>query len=243
MEQQYDFNLIVEIYLLQAKLALVQFELKEAQQFLTQAQQLAQQKDLLLLAMKISAEHDELLNQLELWENLITRQNQISMAERIKFAKLEGPISSIVRKRVSKQEILEPEKPIFFSIITEGGVPLVKLPFLDEWADEEIFSGLISAFNVFSTTIFSKSVDRVKMGDYKILLKSLEPFIVCYVIQGQSYLAQQKLTQISDKVRTTPEIWNLLRNSIKTGETLKSSKVPHLQALINEIFKLKRGIS
>ena len=236
VEQQYNYESIAKVYLLQAKLALVQFELKKAQQFLTQAQQIAQQKNLQLLAMKISAEHDELLNQFDLWESLIQRQNQISMAERIKFAKLDGPIGSMVRKRETKQQILMPEKPLFLTIMTQGGVPLIKLPFLDNWADNDIFSGFISTFNVFSTTIFSKSVDRVKMGEYKILFKSLEPFIVCYVIQGQSYLAQQKLTRFSDRVRTTHEIWDRLQNSIKTGETLKGNRIPHLQTLINEIF-------
>ena len=237
-EQQYDYISIAKTYLLQAKLALIQFKLKEAQQFLTQAQQIAQQKGLQLLAMKISAEHDELLNQLDLWESLHKRSNQISMVERFKYAKLNEQMDFMLRKRVTEQQVIQLEKPIFLSIISKKGMPLIKFPFLDDWTDQNIFSGFISAFNIFSNELFSKSIDRVKMEDYIILLKSVEPFIACYVIKGPSYLAQQKLTRFSNKIRTTPEVWNQLIEYSKTGEILTTKRNPHLKAIIAEIFDL-----
>ncbi len=237
-EQQYNYNLIASTYLLQAKLALIRFELEEAQQFLTKAQQIAQMKGLQLLAMKISAEHDEVLNQLDIWENLHKNKNKISMAERFKYAKLNEQIDSMIRIRAPEQQDLSSEKPIFLSIITKGGAPLIKFPFLDKWADQNIFSGFISAFNVFSKELFAKSVDRVKMGEYIILLKPLEPFNACYVIKGPSYLAQQKLTRFSEKIKTTPEIWNRLIEYTKTGEVLTIKGNPHLKEIITEIFEL-----
>jgi len=237
-EQQYNYNLIASTYLLQAKLALIRFELEDAQQFLTKAQQIAQLKGLQLLAMKISAEHDEVLSQLDIWENLHKNKNQISMAERFKYAKLNEQIDSMIRIRAPEQQDLSSEKPIFLSIITKGGAPLVKFPFLDKWADQNIFSGFISAFNVFSKELFAKSVDRVKMGENTILLKPLEPFNACYVIKGPSYLAQQKLTRFSEKIKTTPEIWNRLIEYSKRGEVLTIKGNPHLKEIITEIFEL-----
>ncbi|MHA1475855.1 MAG: hypothetical protein ACTSQ5_11800 [Promethearchaeota archaeon] len=76
------------------------------------------------------------------------------------------------------------------------------------------------------------------MGDYIILLKSVEPFIACYVIEGASYLAHQKLTKFSDKVRTTPELWNQLIENSKTGEVLSITGNPHLKTIIDEIFDI-----
>ncbi len=237
-ERQYNYKLIAKTYLLQAKIALIQFKLKEAQQFLSQAQHIAQEKGLQLLAMKISAEHDELLNHLDIWESLHKNQNQISMVERFGYAKLNEQMNSMIRIRAPDQQELISEKPIFLSIITKGGMPLIKFPFLDKWAEQNIFSGFISAFNVFSKELFSKSVDRVKMGDNIILLKPLEPFTACYVIKGPSYLAQQKLTKFSEKVRTSPEVWNRLIEYSKTGEILTINGNPHLIAIITEIFDL-----
>ena len=188
--------------------------------------------------MKISAEHDEVLSQLDIWENLHKNKNQISMAERFKYAKLNEQIDSMIRIRAPEQQDLSSEKPIFLSIITKGGAPLVKFPFLDKWADQNIFSGFISAFNVFSKELFAKSVDRVKMGENTILLKPLEPFNACYVIKGPSYLAQQKLTRFSEKIKTTPEIWNRLIEYSKRGEVLTIKGNPHLKEIITEIFEL-----
>jgi len=235
-EQQYNYKLLAKTHLLQAKLALIQFKLKEAQQFLTQAQQIAQEKGLQLLAMKISAEHDEILNHLDIWENLQKKQNQISMAERFKYAKLNEQIDSMIRTRTPEQLKFLSEKPIFLSIITKGGTALVKFPFLDKWAEQKIFSGFISAFNVFSKELFSKSMDRVKMGDYIIILKTIEPFTACYVIQGTSYLAQKKLTKFSNKIRNTPEIWDQLIKFNKTGEIISTKRNILLKAIIDEIF-------
>lgn len=237
-EQQYNYNLIASTYLLQAKLALIQFKLKDAQQFLSKAQQVAQEKGLQLLAMKISAEHDEILNHLDIWENFMKNQDQISMAERLKYAKINEQIDSMIRIRAPEQQKLQSEIPIFLSFITQGGMAIINFPFLEKWADQNIFSGFISAFNVFSRELFSKSVDRVKMGDYIILLKLVEPFIACYVIEGPSYLAQQKLTKFSNKVRTTPEIWDQLIESNKTGELITAKRNMHLKAIITEIFNI-----
>jgi len=188
--------------------------------------------------MKISAEHDEVLNQFDIWERLHEKLNQISMTERFKYAKLNEQIDSMIRIRAPEQQELLSEIPIFLSIITKGGAALIKFPFLDKWAEQSIFSGFISAFNVFSKELFSKSVDRVKMGEYIILLKPLEPFTACYIIKGPSYLAQQKLTRFSEEVRTTPEIWNQLNEYSKTGEILTIKGNPHLKTIITEIFDL-----
>ena len=237
-ERQYNYQLIAKTYLLRAKLALIQFNLKEAQQFLSKAQQVAQEKGLQLLAMKISAEHDEILNHLDIWENFIKNQNQINMTERFRYAKLNEQMDSMIRIRALEQQEIQSEKPIFLSFITKGGMAVIKFPFLEKWIDQNIFSGFISSFNVFSRELFSKSVDRVKMGDYIILLKSLEPFIACYVIEGPSYWAQQKLTKFSNKVRSTPEIWNQLIEYSKTGEIVTPKGNPHLKAIITEIFDI-----
>ncbi|QEE14396.1 tetratricopeptide repeat protein [Promethearchaeum syntrophicum] len=235
-EQQYNYNLIASTYLLQAKFALIQFKLKEAQQFLTKAQQVAQEKGLQLLAMKISAEHDEVLNQLDIWENLQKKSKQISMAERLKYAKLNEQMDSMIRTRAPEQLEILSEIPIFLSVISKGGTAVIKFPFLDKWADKNIFSSFISAFNVFSKELFSKSVDRVKMGENIILLNPIERFTACYVIKGPSYLAQQKLIRFSERIRATPEIWNRLNEYSNTGEILLAKENPPLKTIIDEVF-------
>ncbi|MHA2185987.1 MAG: tetratricopeptide repeat protein, partial [Promethearchaeota archaeon] len=60
-ERTGSYSILCETYLLQAKLSLLSFDMEKAQQFLTQAQQIAENFGLKLLAIRISYEHDKLL--------------------------------------------------------------------------------------------------------------------------------------------------------------------------------------
>jgi len=64
---------------------------------------------------------------------------------------------------------------------------------------------------------FAKSIDRIKINENTILINPVEEFLVCYVIKGQSYPALQKLSRFSDAIKWKTEIWDTLRNSIKTS--------------------------
>lgn len=95
---------------------------------------------------------------------------------------------------------------------------------------------LCQPFNSFSAEIFSESIDRIKIGDNVILIKPIEPFLICYVIKGQSYSALQKLSRFSDAIKWKTEIWDSLNKSIKTSEMLELNNPPSLGEVVNEIF-------
>ena len=61
--EQNSHWLLAQAYLLQAKLALIDFEIEKAEHLLTQSQKIANEKGLQGLAMQISREHDLLLEQ------------------------------------------------------------------------------------------------------------------------------------------------------------------------------------
>ncbi|GAH05515.1 unnamed protein product, partial [marine sediment metagenome] len=69
---------LAEIKLLQAKLALIQMKIKEAEQLITQSQQIAELHGLNLLAIRISVEHDTLLEQLSTWNSLEKKKAPMS---------------------------------------------------------------------------------------------------------------------------------------------------------------------
>ncbi|GAG69437.1 unnamed protein product, partial [marine sediment metagenome] len=64
-EKSHSYLIFCEIFILQAKLALLNFDMKAARRFLTQAQKIAESNGIKRLAMKVSQEHDELLKQLK----------------------------------------------------------------------------------------------------------------------------------------------------------------------------------
>lgn len=76
---QNSYSLLIQVFLLQAKLALMELELDKAKELLSQAQTLAEEKGLKNLAMKITKERVTLVNQLDKWINLREQEEKPSI--------------------------------------------------------------------------------------------------------------------------------------------------------------------
>ncbi|MFW9942222.1 MAG: tetratricopeptide repeat protein [Candidatus Thorarchaeota archaeon] len=233
-EDQNSYLYLAEGKLLQAKLALIQMDFDKAKLFFTQAQRIAEMHGLNLLAHKISIEHDTLLEQIKEWENL--KKNDAPMAERIELASVDGVIDRLQGKRAVEPSELVDEEPILLLIMDNSGATYFSHSFISNWDFSDLFSSFMSAFNTFMDEIFSKSIDRIRVGENTILINPVEPFLTCYVIKGQSYPALQKLARFTEAIRENPEIWEALNKSIKTSEMLELDKPPGLKIIIDDIF-------
>ena len=72
-KKQQSYSLMAESFWIKAQLSLVRLKLREARNLLSQAQTIAEEKGLERLARKISSEHDQLLEQMDQWEELIAK--------------------------------------------------------------------------------------------------------------------------------------------------------------------------
>jgi tetratricopeptide (TPR) repeat protein len=234
-ENQHSYLYLAEAKLLQGKLALVQMNFEEAKLLITQAQRVAEMHGLDLLAIKISSEHDKILEQLNDWENLKERDAPIS--ERVELASINGSIERIQRKRAINPPDLVREEPTLLLIMAEGGFLIFSYPFTDEWKfDDELFSGFLSAFNSISDEIFAVGLDRVKFGENTVLMESTANFFVCYLFKGQTYLAKQKLRKFSEHLLDSAHLINTLNKYYETSQVLKLKDLPALESLVTESF-------
>jgi tetratricopeptide (TPR) repeat protein len=87
VEKSHSYLILCETYLIQAKLSLLTFNIKRAQRYLTQANQIAERFDFTQLTVKIANEKEELLKRLDLWEKL--KENDAPMADRMELARLD----------------------------------------------------------------------------------------------------------------------------------------------------------
>jgi tetratricopeptide (TPR) repeat protein len=233
-ERQNSFSYLAEVKLLQAKLALIRMEIEETQRLLIEAQQIAEDHGLNLLAQKISSEHDNLLERVDEWKQL--KKIDAPMSERVKLASFDGVVNRLQGKQAVDPPEIVNEDPILLLIMDNSGVTHFNHPFITNWDYSDLFSSFMSAFNTFSSEIFSKSIDRIRIGENTILINSVEPFLACYVIKGQSYPALQKLTRFTEAIKKNSEIWQVLNESIKTSEIIDLDKISTLKTVINEIF-------
>jgi hypothetical protein len=225
---------LAEAKLLQAKLALINLNFEDAQQLLTQAQRLAELYGLNYLAQRISTEHDNYLEKLSEWKNL--KEKDATMAERLELASVEGVIERLQGKRAIEPPELVEEEPIILLIMDKSGISYFNYSFRENWDFESVFSSFMSAFESFSSEVFSESIDRIKIGENLILINPVESFLVCYVIRGQSYLGLQKLNRFSKVIKENNEIWESLTRAVQTGEILEIDNPQSLGNVVNEIF-------
>jgi hypothetical protein len=201
---------------------------------LTEAQQIAENHGLNLLAQKISHEHDVLLEKTDEWDKI--NKEDAPMTDRIELASFDGVFNRIQGKRAIEIPEFVNEEPILLLIMDNSGATYFNHSFAINWDHSDLFSTFMSAFNTFSGELFSRSIDRIRIGDNTILINPVEPFLACYVIKGQSYPALQKLTRFTEAIRENSDIWQALNKSVKTSEMLKLDEPPALKTVINEIF-------
>ncbi|MFX1503002.1 MAG: toll/interleukin-1 receptor domain-containing protein, partial [Promethearchaeota archaeon] len=202
---------------------------------LAKGQQIAEKFGLNRLAMRISEEHDKLLNELSLWERL--NETNAPLKERLELARISDQIVKMIRKRVIDRPKTEAEQPVLLSIMTKEGDMVLSSPFsADMTIDESQFGEFLSSCNDFCDQIFSESFDRVKFGQYTILINAIESFCVYYMFQGHSYGAQQKLTHFSEAIKKNLKIMNLLEEASIKNKAIKINEINYLEELIYESF-------
>jgi tetratricopeptide (TPR) repeat protein len=234
-EKQHSYTTLTSTKLLQGKLALIQLNTADARKFLREAQEIADEHGLQKLALSISREHDILLDQLDIWEDLSKTKTPIS--ERLKLASMDETIGYLKAKRALDTPDSVSEIPMMLLILSEGGVMTFSYPFESKWEfDEEIFGSFLTAFNSFSDEFFSKGLDRAKFGDDMILMQSVDKFLVCYLFKGETYFALQKLNQFAEDIQNNANIWKTLHNFSQTNQVVEIKDIPTLGNIINEIF-------
>ena len=239
-EQQHSYWILCETHLLQARLALISLNIREARQFLTQAQILAEKYGFYLLAIKISNEHDELLKQLTMWENL--KKSTSSLKERMELARLNEQMDNMLRKRVVEPDEVQEEESVVILIISKGGNPIFSQSFEEGWSfQDHLFGGFLSAVNSFSDEMFSQGLDRAIFGEYTIIMNAVSPFIICYLFKGQSFLAQQRIKHFIDTIQNNKKIWEPIKKYYQANRLVQEKDIPSLDSLVNELF-IERAI-
>jgi tetratricopeptide (TPR) repeat protein len=234
-EKTHSYWILGETYLLQAKLALIKLDLKRARRLLSKGQKIAEAYGLSLLAMKISNEHDELLKNLDMWEDL--KKSETSLTKRMELSRLNQQMGLMVRRRALEVPETSDEDPILLLVVSEGGVPLFSQSFVkDRSFEEHLFGGFLSAINSFIDEMFSEGLDRVSFGEHTLLMRSVPPFFMCYVFKGQSYYAHLRVGVFIEKIKSDKDIWHSFKKHYQVNQELQLKDIPSLEPLINEIF-------
>ncbi|MHA2243826.1 MAG: tetratricopeptide repeat protein [Candidatus Hodarchaeales archaeon] len=234
-EKQESNSLLIETYILQSKMALLELNPDISRQLLRQARQLTEEKGSKRLAFVVSREYDSLLTQLGKWIDLTDRE--VSLAERLEIAELESMVTRLIRKRAEIAEISE-EEPILFLVLARSGMSMFSKQFVSEQniLADQLIGGFITAINAFSQQAFSEtgSIEGIKHKDYTILMNPTDPLLCCYIFKGPSYYALQKLQTFSDTIKVSDIIWDMMLEASSIGKDISGEKT--IEDLVAKIF-------
>lgn len=236
-EKERSFSLLAEVSLVRAKLKLLRLNLREAQILFIKAQQLASSYNLSRLAGRISQEHDRMLYNMQEWKKILSEHAPLQ--ERLNLTTLKDDLEVMMRRHPLELTPIEEETPLFLSIITQTGSPLLSFYFSEEFKNASLFSLFLTAFNTFSNEFFNNSIDRVKIARNTILIKQFQNFqnvFVCYVIQGPSFPAQEKLVRFTERLNNSQEFRELLAGALTNNEIININEYPTLKSLIQSVF-------
>ncbi|MFX1506152.1 MAG: tetratricopeptide repeat protein [Promethearchaeota archaeon] len=233
-KEQKSSSLLIETYILQSKMALLELDLETARQLLNNARQLAEEKELRRLALMVSREYDSLLSQLSKWTDMADRD--VSLVERLELAELESMVTRLIRKKAEIDELSE-EEPVLFLILARSGMSMFSKHFVSEsLLVDQLIGGFLTAINAFTQQAFSESgsIEGIKHREYTILMNPTDPLLCCYVFKGPSYYALQKLKNFSETVKVSGSMWDMMLKASTIGQDI--SEEPAIQDLVTKIF-------
>ncbi|MFQ5980277.1 MAG: tetratricopeptide repeat protein [Candidatus Heimdallarchaeota archaeon] len=234
-DQKNSHWLLAEAYVLKSKLALVEMDLRSAHRFLTQAQLIAEERGLRKLAMKISHDHDSLLQQATQWQEAISRN--APLAERLELANVEDLVEHMAYKRAANTPDQAPEESVMAIILAKSGLSLFSKTFIPEsQINDQLLGGFLSAINSFGSEIFGmETIDRIMYQEHTLAVKAYENMMFSYIFRGPSYFALQKLEKFVKQVYES-QSWEGLKFTMETGKTLKEPEAKAIAGFSNKIF-------
>ncbi len=236
-KSQYLYNLMVETYFFKAKLSLLNLNIKDARLLLTKAQKIAKDHDLNRLAKKISNEHDSLLVHIDDWEEMIRKK--IPLQERVNYSRHEFLFSKMIRSKIERTPI-EKDIPVYIVILYPyDGRCLYSKAFQDiSINDGNLIASFISAINLFGKEALSSSgsIDRIKHGDFLIILQPKEKLLFGYVFKGQSYFAKTKLDNFIEFLLNSTNCFKVLEESIHNHLEISEETRLEIEKIVQQII-------
>ncbi|MCH8906497.1 MAG: tetratricopeptide repeat protein [Candidatus Heimdallarchaeota archaeon] len=234
-EKQQSYRLLGEIYLLKSKLALLQLDIDLAKEMLKKASEVVFDKGLTNLSLKISNQHDILLDQEDKLESFI--RNNASLKDRLEEIRLDELVTNLINRR-PEEEQREPETPELLLILNKGGIPLYRKIFSTAFeVKNELLGGFISALHSMSEDIFKSknATQRIRHDDFIVIIQPDDQLLFSYVFMGQSYQAQTKLEDYINRIRDSSTIWSALNRKVSG---LTKSEKDGMDILTDDIFNV-----
>ena len=234
--KQGSFFLRTEISLLKSQLLLLNLDIEGALEVLSKAQNLAEEKGLYRVGLRLSNEYDNLLDKMDLWEKFTMRLPTI--AEKMELVHIEEHLDKLIKRRhvIQEESMKEEEIPILISIFSEEG-SVVLIEQLDESFSRELIEQVFQEIRkTILPTLEDSIVERVRLDEYSYLLLKENDVVLFYLFIGKSYLAIKKLKQFTKLLLKNKKLKLRITDHVSNQSALNYEDRINITELIDKIF-------
>ena len=236
-----SYSIMVESLLVEAKLALLDFDFHISQKYLDKALKIANKFELNRIKIKVLNEYDVFLENYSFWDKISEKDQENFKKKQLNMIKTQ--IRNFFSPKVEENEKVEDDNPLLLILMQFDGTIIVSQEFNEEWK----FNGM--KFNIFQMNIYkylrnyiNHSVDFAQFEDNKIFFIKIGECIACYVYHGSSNSAIQKLTRFSKIMIENQPFLNKIKESIEINNEIDLDNNKSLQNWLKYIFTTPIGV-
>jgi len=236
-EEQKSSILLAEVYLFESQIALIDFNTNKAKTLLNKGQKIADEKGIYKLGTLISNAHDDLIDQLDLWEN--TTNQLPDIIERMELSNLEELLDKFIQNKISYEDIVqEKEKPSIFLIISQEGTISFSENFGSAYLTEGLENQIMETIsNLKIAENYSIGfIERTRINGYNVIFRELNRVKLCYVFMGKSYSAINKFRVLLQEFKNSINIWSDLNDKILKQKNIDLNDRVRLSNYIQKMF-------
>ncbi|MCY3410101.1 MAG: tetratricopeptide repeat protein [Candidatus Heimdallarchaeota archaeon] len=234
-QSQKMFSLEAEGLLLRAKLFLISLDLEKAKEYLARALMAAEKYDLKLLAAKIYEEQINFEDNLSFWA---ASAKGDSLSSRIKQTNIQEHINTMGTSRALTKIHIKKEVPVMLMILyNTNGLSIYSKKFDRTMIDEILVSSFISAVNAFGKATFEikNNIEKIKQGEYSIILQSIGEISILYIYKFESYHAVIQQNNIINALKADEAIWISLQ---KFNGKITKNLMDQIDLIIEQTFEI-----
>jgi tetratricopeptide (TPR) repeat protein len=234
-ERENSFIILAEAYLLQSQIALLEVEIETAEKLLIKALQIAEEKEINVLAIKISNVYDMLLGHLDKWEEFTSYLPSIT--ERLEMTSIEEMLDQLLRFQSLLSNVkIQKEKPALFFIIDNKETTIFAEKF-DKYMHQDTMKHLIhiAKENFEKVKIVENYIPRSRFHEHILIMTNIENFLVGYSFVGKSYNSMKKLREFISKIKQS-SVFLIFQERSLSSQPLQLEERMGISKMVDEIF-------
>jgi tetratricopeptide (TPR) repeat protein/DNA-binding MarR family transcriptional regulator len=232
--QQNSHSLLARALLMKGKLSIIELNIEDGLALLEKAESISKEHGLIDLALEISTQYDSIVDQKDV---ISSYSKDKDVQELVRIVDLDKGRKQLLEERGLEISLPKNESPLILLLLSKVDERVLythTFPATKEM-NPEFIEVFVQSLLRFSERMFKRTiaVERIKFQEYSLIMKSYGSLIFCYLFDGPSFIALERLDNLATAIKVHIPLWNQLTQATKDLSPISENK---LASLTCELF-------